>query len=278
MTRRRTSRLTDKELVIISPHSPEIRAEFSRGFSRWYQKQTGKTGAVNWLDIGGTGESIEYIRSRNAEKRQAGGVDIFFGGGNFPFFTLEKAGLLARHIPPDSIISHVPPDINGSPIIGNDSMWYGAAISGFGIIYNKNLVPPERSNKLIIIKTAEISFILLSHIPAYLARDSELALMTDAIGFFIMIIDMAIFIPYGEKAFKNAKEKAFGKIYIYIGIMCFFMFNTAIMFLLDRVTMVLEIPGPFGELGYTVFYFLGWTSVIVAMIFAMFGFIQKKQI
>ena len=160
-----------------------------------------------------------------------------------------------------------------SVIIGNYFLYYF-----FGIIYNKNLVPPERNNKLIVIKSIETSFILLSHIPAYLQRSSELALITDALGFFIMIIDMAIFIPYGRKAFKNAKEKAFGKIYIYIGIMCYFMFNTAVMFLLDRVTMVLEMPGPFGELGYTVFYFLGWTSVIVAMIFAMFGFIQKKQI
>ncbi len=148
----------------------------------------------------------------------------------------------------------------------------------FGIIYSKNLVPPERSTKLIIIRIVEISFILLSHIPAYLTGDPELALITDAICFFIMIIDMTIFIPYGKTAFKNTKEKAFGKIYIYIGLMCFFMFNTAVMLFLDRATMVLEIPGPFGELGYTIFYFLGWTSVIVAMIFAMFGFVRNKQV
>lgn len=146
----------------------------------------------------------------------------------------------------------------------------------FGIIFNENLVPPERSKKLIIIKIAEISIIALSHLPAFILNSAELALTTDAIGFFIMILDMFIYVPMGIKAFKSSKIKAFGKKYTYIGIMCLFMFNTAVMFLLDRVTMILEIPGPFGELGYTIFYFLGWSSVIVAMIFAMFGFVRKK--
>ncbi|MBD3393184.1 MAG: extracellular solute-binding protein [Chitinivibrionales bacterium] len=128
---------SDEELIVISPHSPEIREEFSRGFARWYAARTGNNARIRWLDVGGTGESIEYIRSRNAEKKQAGGVDVFFGGGNFPFIKLTRQDLLARHVLPDSLLARIPPDINGAPIHGADSLWYGAAVSGFGIIYNK---------------------------------------------------------------------------------------------------------------------------------------------
>jgi len=134
----------DEELVIISPHSPEIRNEFSRGFSVWYAGRTGRTVSLKWLDIGGTGEVIAYIRSRNAEKRQAGGVDIFFGGGDFPYIKLAGDGLLIPYEPPDSILAVIPADINGAPIRGQGSLWYGAAVSGFGIIYNKEICRRNR--------------------------------------------------------------------------------------------------------------------------------------
>ena len=138
------SRSYDEELVIISPHSPEIRREFSIGFSQWYYKQTQKTVGIKWLDVGGTGEAIEYIRSRNADKKQAGGVDIFFGGGNFPFVKLQQQGLLVPHTLPDSLAASIPAQINGVPIRGDSSLWYGAAISGFGIIYNKEIARLNR--------------------------------------------------------------------------------------------------------------------------------------
>ena len=129
----------DEELVIISPHSPEIRAEFSRGFEEWSRRQTGRAVGVRWLDVGGTGESIEYIRSRNAENREGGGVDVFFGGGNFPFVLLKKQDLLARHAVPDSILASIPRRLHGMDVYQDDSLWYGAALSGFGILCNKEI-------------------------------------------------------------------------------------------------------------------------------------------
>ncbi len=129
----------DRELVIISPHSPEIRREFSLAFAKWYTARTGRTVEIKWLDVGGTGEAIEYIRSRNVDKKQAGGVDVFFGGGNFPFMQLSDAGLLIPHLLADSVLEKIPHDINGAPIHGADSLWYGAAVSGFGIMYNREI-------------------------------------------------------------------------------------------------------------------------------------------
>ncbi len=125
--------------MVISPHSPEIREEFSRGFTSWYEARTGRRAAVRWLDVGGTGESIEYIRSRNAEQRQAGGVDVFFGGGNFPFFQLQKQDLLAPYRVPDSILADIPQRLHGMDVYQRDSLWYGAALAGFGILCNREI-------------------------------------------------------------------------------------------------------------------------------------------
>ncbi|MHA1732486.1 MAG: hypothetical protein ACTSU5_11115 [Promethearchaeota archaeon] len=147
----------------------------------------------------------------------------------------------------------------------------------FGTILSEKFVPPKPSRKKQVRKAVEVAFILVSHVPAYIARDSELALTTDALGFLVMILDLLFFIPAAVKAFKASRQMAFGKTYLSVGFMCAFMFNTAVMFLLDRVTMMMNIPGPFGELGYTFFYFAAWSSVIVALLFAIFGFVLKHQ-
>ena len=128
---------------------------------------------------------------------------------------------------------------------------------------------------LILWKIIAITIILVAHIPAYLTRSADIAYNTDSIGFFITVADMLFCIPYGFKSFKSAKNQDFGKKYNNIGFMAFCYFNVFVMFFIDRITMVLGIPGPFGELGYTPFYFAAWTSAIVAYIFAIYGFVKK---
>lgn len=128
------------ELVIISPHPPEIKYEFGRAFTAWHHARTNQRVAVRWLDVGGTGEAIEYVRSRNADSAQAGGVDVFFGGGDFPFYQLRKQNLLVPHAISDSILRRIPRKLNGVDICQPDSLWYGAALSSFGVIYNREIL------------------------------------------------------------------------------------------------------------------------------------------
>jgi ABC-type Fe3+ transport system substrate-binding protein len=135
----RCSRSADGELVVLSPHSPEIRAEFSRGFGEWYQARRGRTVTIKWLDVGGTGEAIEYVRSRNARGKRSGGVDVFFGGGDYPFMKLRAMDLLAPCHVADTILSRIPSTLNGVALYEPGGYWYGAALSGFGIIYNKEI-------------------------------------------------------------------------------------------------------------------------------------------
>ncbi len=129
-----------EEIVIISPHSPEIRAEFSRGFSDWYEKKTGIRAEVKWLDVGGTGEAIKYIESRYKSNPEDVGVDIFFGGGDYPFIKLKGKELLRPCPLPEHILKPVPEELNGVPVYQKDYSWYGAALSGFGIVYNKEIL------------------------------------------------------------------------------------------------------------------------------------------
>ena len=144
----------------------------------------------------------------------------------------------------------------------------------FRAIFNKDY-SKKRQMILLTIKTIEVSIILLIHIPAFLARSTEIAYTSDAIAFLIMFLDSLFVIPYGTKAFKSVKKEAFGKKYINIGIMAFCLLNMCIMFLLDRITMLMGMMGPFGEPGYTVFYFTAWGSAIAATVFAIYGFVRK---
>lgn len=51
------------ELVIISPHNETIRFEFSRAFSDYYWRKTGRTVHLDWRLPGGTTEIIRYLDS-----------------------------------------------------------------------------------------------------------------------------------------------------------------------------------------------------------------------
>ena len=145
----------------------------------------------------------------------------------------------------------------------------------FRTIFSKDYSRPAKSYFIIAWKIIAITVILICHIPAYLTRSTDIAYITDSIGFFITVADMAFLVPYGIKSFKSAKDKDFGKKYNNIGFMAFWYFNVFVMFFIDRITMVLGIIGPFGELGYTPFYFAAWISAIVGYVFAIYGFVKK---
>ncbi len=57
-----TNAAQDK-LVIVSPHNEAIRFEFTRAFSDYYQKLTGRTVYIDWRLPGGTTEIVRYLNS-----------------------------------------------------------------------------------------------------------------------------------------------------------------------------------------------------------------------
>jgi ABC-type Fe3+ transport system substrate-binding protein len=125
-------------LVIISPHGREIQAEFERAF-----KQENPGASIQWQDQGGSADALRFILSQFQSKRDKDegiGADVFFGGGLESFMELQDAGDL-QALPSDY---KVPATLNGVPLRGQNNVWVGAALSGFGILYNKSIATRDK--------------------------------------------------------------------------------------------------------------------------------------
>lgn len=131
---------TDGTLYIVSPHWEGIRMEFMRGFNAWRRAQGKLPVRIEWLDFGGTSDIVRYIRSTFSASPSGIDIDIFFGGGLDPYIALEAEGLLAPCDVPEEIMQHIPPYLHGVPLYSPENNWYGAALSGFGILYNKVVI------------------------------------------------------------------------------------------------------------------------------------------
>ena len=122
---------------IISPHSREIQTEFTQLWKKSHPET-----AIKWIDQGGTSDDLKFVRDQFSTrgKDKGIGIDLFFGGGGETFTELEEDGLLA----PLSEDYGVPDALNGVPLHGKNNDWIAAALSGFGILYNKKIA--ERDN------------------------------------------------------------------------------------------------------------------------------------
>ena len=106
-------------LVIVTPHTEQIRYEFEHAFRRHYQKKFNRDVILDWRNVGGTSDIVRYIADRfeavfRQEYEQSGGkwtpetarnfkdpksksperaaflamekgigIDVFFGGGSY---------------------------------------------------------------------------------------------------------------------------------------------------------------------------------------------------
>lgn len=124
-------------VTIISPHSREIQTEFA---SLWKEKNPDIE--IKWLDQGGSSDDLNFVRNQfaNSTKEKGIGIDLFFGGGTESFTELDDDGLLA---PLDSSYG-IPADLNGLPLVGKKNTWVAAALSGFGILYNKKIAERDQ--------------------------------------------------------------------------------------------------------------------------------------
>lgn len=139
-------------LVLISPHWEGIKNEFERGFKAQYLRETGRTVDLEWMDVGGTSETLRFLRSEFSNKPRGIGIDIFFGGGLDPYLALKKENLLEPYILPRRLLEKIPARLAGVPLYDPGYTWYGATLAGFGIVYNKVVL---QLTKLPVITTWE---------------------------------------------------------------------------------------------------------------------------
>ncbi|HID06063.1 MAG TPA: extracellular solute-binding protein [Armatimonadetes bacterium] len=131
-------------LVIISPHWEGIQREFTRAFQEYYRERTGKVIELEWPDVGGTSQCLRYIRTRFRSTPKGIGADLFWGGGIDPYIQLKREGLLAKYKPPESVLKGIPKTIAGVPLYDRDYYWFGTALSGFGITFNKVVLNDQK--------------------------------------------------------------------------------------------------------------------------------------
>ena len=124
-------------LVVLSPHWEGIRYEFERAFKSYYQSETGRSVELEWMDVGGTSETLRYVESEFNNKPNGIGIDVFFGGGYDPFLALKKSRLLEPYKLPAPQLDAIPAQLGGVPLYDPDHTWYGTTLAGFGIVYNK---------------------------------------------------------------------------------------------------------------------------------------------
>ena len=148
-----------RRVIIFTPHNEQIRYEFSRGFAAWHKRTYGEAAEVVWNTPGGTSE-IRRILEANAEaalreSRPIGGnADLCFGGGSYEYgqlkreitidvngekrkgYILERPGFDAAWLTE----TYGENSVGGDPIYDRDGYWFGAALSGFGIVYNRDIL------------------------------------------------------------------------------------------------------------------------------------------
>ena len=148
-----------RQVIIISPHNEQIRDEFGRGFAEWHEKQFGEEAEVVWSVPGGTSEIRRMLQSQYGHALEIGNdpggeADLVFGGGSYEHGVLKKpirkirngeevtTTISAPAFFDDAVISSV----YGENIIGDvtlydpEGYWYGLALSGFGIVYNNDIL------------------------------------------------------------------------------------------------------------------------------------------
>jgi len=124
-------------LVIYSPHGEAARKEFTRAFTAYYLEKTGRPVEMKWPDAGGSSDILRHVE----DKARSGihDVDVVFGGGPI-HAQLKRDGLLQPYRLPDDLLDALPKTIAGQPLYDPEFHWYGAAISSFGIIFNRKLI------------------------------------------------------------------------------------------------------------------------------------------
>ena len=146
-------------VIIISPHNEQIRHEFGQGFTEWYKTTNGKDAVVIWSVPGGTSEirrmlQSQYTHAIETGKDPGGDADLVFGGGSYEHGVLKKPitktyngeEVTTTISVPVHIDSAILEDVYEENLIGDitlydpDGYWHGLALSGFGIVYNNEVL------------------------------------------------------------------------------------------------------------------------------------------
>jgi iron(III) transport system substrate-binding protein len=135
------------QLVIMTPHLETVRRKFDRAFRAWYASRYHRDVSIEYLSYGG-GEIVKFFQASDAAYRRSGtyDVDLVWGGSDSLFSEVLGSRYLDKvSLDPGLLAAAFPsPDIGGVPLYDPDPVagprWFGAALSSFGILYNRDVL------------------------------------------------------------------------------------------------------------------------------------------
>jgi ABC-type Fe3+ transport system substrate-binding protein len=131
---------TGDRLIVISPHPETTLYEFQWAFQPWYRERTGRDIEIVWLDQGGTSKMLRFLYNEFQRSPEGVGMDMVWGGGLDTCLALHSRDLLQPHRLSDPLLQAIPAMFGGIPLRDSDYHWYGTALTGFGIIYNRRVL------------------------------------------------------------------------------------------------------------------------------------------
>lgn len=124
-----------RDVVIVTSFPKELFETYKKTFEA---KNPGINVVINSKP---TPAGVTYLRETRAKQE----ADIFWVSAPDAFQTLDAEGLLEKYAPPKEIMAKIPAKIGNFPIHDPDGKYFGFAVSGYGLMWNKNYL---RANRL----------------------------------------------------------------------------------------------------------------------------------
>ncbi|MBM2805250.1 MAG: transporter substrate-binding protein [Deltaproteobacteria bacterium] len=123
-----------RDVVIVTSFPKELFETYKKTFEA---KHPGTTVVINSKQ---TNAGVTYLRETKAKPE----ADIFWVSAPDAFQTLDSDGLLEKYAPPKEIMAKIPAKIGNFPIHDPDGKYFGFAISGYGLMWNKNYLKAHK--------------------------------------------------------------------------------------------------------------------------------------
>lgn len=158
-------------LIVVTPHVEQIRSEFEWAFDRWHRREYGEGVRIDWRAGGGTSEILKQLEAQYTAAAGAGlitvgedgrpraapgtiGFDVMFGGGTYEHGRLKRGvsvrvGGVDVRFPMSAPAGFDPEqlrawygenEIGAQELYDPEQHWLGTALSGFGIVYNRDVL------------------------------------------------------------------------------------------------------------------------------------------
>jgi ABC-type Fe3+ transport system substrate-binding protein len=121
------ARAGTKEVVIVTSFPKELFETYKKAFEA---KHPGIAVVVNSKP---TPAGVTFLQETKARPV----ADIFWVSAPDAFLTLKNDGILEKYAPPKEIASKIPAKIGSFPISDPDGTFFGFAVSGYGLMWNK---------------------------------------------------------------------------------------------------------------------------------------------